>query len=799
MGETMSKRETVWGTRWMYGILACLGLTSVSMSVHADDTTLWLKTVQSAGAPSGLCVQLGAREVAGPAALARSGRFLVQVLERDRSAREASRKSLEGSGLYGLVSVDEWREADRLPYTENLIDLLIVTDPAAKALSGKEILRVLCPNGVVMAAPQTLGKRALQSAGFADIQSLRVAGTTWTAARKPWPSEMDEWTHPRHSASGNAVSRDLLVGPPRRVRWVVNAPDEVRGLVTAKGRNIYGAALARNGFNGLRLWARDLIRPATKGSFVLRNLPRGMPYPIIVGDRVYAVAKDTLVALDASTGRTVQSYPDAGHPRELLCDGGLLIVADAMSVRALEAESGRLVWTVRIANPRNVVAGDGYVAFTAGQPNRGQKPELVTLNRGDGSVRWRRNDLDWAGEVDRIVYHRGLLAYECSTFNDFSPGNATRVLAAEDGRVLWEREYPPGMNHMRQARALFIGDRLWILHGGKVHDPSKPRYDKFERLPVQCRALDPQTGKELTTFPAGLTHCFPPVATPRYLFAGEMNLTDLVTGRIEANHITKAACGRDFGWVPANGLIYVTPKHCVCWPMLRGYAALAPERPAGSVHDWNVDQIDFILERGTAVPKEDTQESAADWPIYRHDPWRSASTATAIPSTLRTLWSVHAGSWPQAGPIVEDWRENPFTKGPVTAPVVAGGRVYVAQPDAHRVSAFDTDSGRLLWQFTANGRVDTAPTIHRGLCLFGTNLGWVYCVDAATGRLVWRLRAAPVDERIVAYGQVESPWPVPGSVLVVGGTAYFAAGRQPLADGGILVFAVDPRTGQRRW
>jgi outer membrane protein assembly factor BamB len=131
--------------------------------------------------------------------------------------------------------------------------------------------------------------------------------------------------------------------------------------------------------------------------------------------------------------------------------------------------------------------------------------------------------------------------------------------------------------------------------------------------------------------------------------------------------------------------------------------------------------------------------------------------------------------------------------------VVAGGLVYVARPDSHQVVALDAATGKNRWAFTANGRVDTPPTIHRGLCLFGTRSGWVYCLRADDGGLVWRLRAAPVEERITAYGQIESPWPVPGSVLVVDDVAFFAAGRQALADGGILVFAVEPPTGKVLW
>ncbi|MFW6170028.1 MAG: hypothetical protein ACODAD_06025, partial [Planctomycetota bacterium] len=45
-------------------------------------------------------------------------------------------------------------------------------------------------------------------------------------------------------------------------------------------------------------------------------------------------------------------------------------------------------------------------------------------------------------------------------------------------------------------------------------------------------------------------------------------------------------------------------------------------------------------------------------------------------------------------------------------------------------------------------------------------------------------------------GQLESPWPVHGNILVQDGTAYFAAGRSSFLDGGILVYAVDPATGE---
>ncbi len=769
--------------------LLLITLTSSAYAAHNDNPPA--DVAQAVGIHGGLCIQIGddGEAVAGP--LAKTGRFLVQVLCPDAAAVSETRGLLQAEGRYGLASVDRLPVGNRLPYTENLVNLLVIPDALPASVTWDEIGRVLAPGGVLLASPAACSADQLQAAGLIDTRTVET-NRLWIAARKPRPAEMDNWTHPRHSASGNAVSQDTLVEPPRRVRWVVGAQSEVPGIVTDDGRNFYGAALARDSFNGLRLWNRDLLRPGKAGPLAMTRVPGDIPSPIAAGAKLFAVSSGRLLALDAATGETILQYTAAGQPRELLHDAGTLITTDAVSVRGLDVETGQLLWQVEAREPRCAVAGDGYVCLVQGRSQRGEPSELVALDRATGTVQWTRDDLPWLAKLTRCVYYRGMLACEVSSMNNDAQGNSLHLVSVEDGNLIWEREFLPGMNHVRQARAMFVEDRLWILQGGKDAD--------LNRLPIECAALDPRTGETLTTYKAGLTHCFPPVATPRYMFAGELNMTDLLTGEMDASRITKAACSRDHGWVPANGLVYVTPKHCVCWPMLRGYAALASERPEGGVADMTLEEMDFTLAPGNApVPSaDDAGQDSASWPCYRHDAWRSGGTTAAGPSDLTTLWSVDLGDW-SAGPITDDWGENPFVKGPITAPVVAGGLAYVARPDAHQVVALDAAAGKERWRYTASGRVDTAPTIHRGLCLFGDKKGWVHCLRADDGRVVWRLRAAPLDEQIVAYGQLESPWPVPGSVLAIDDRVYFASGRQPFADGGIFVFCIDPSDGRIDW
>ncbi|HEC02978.1 MAG TPA: hypothetical protein ENI81_05520, partial [Phycisphaerales bacterium] len=135
--------------------------------------------------------------------------------------------------------------------------------------------------------------------------------------------------------------------------------------------------------------------------------------------------------------------------------------------------------------------------------------------------------------------------------------------------------------------------------------------------------------------------------------------------------------------------------------------------------------------------------------------------------------------------------------GRLSSPVVCRGRIFVSEIDAHTVHAIDAADGTAQWSFTANGRVDSAPTIHDGMAIFGSADGWVYCVRSADGAMVWRFRGAPDDRRIFIRGQLESTWPIHGSVLVDNGTLIVAAGRSSYLDGGIHIYRLDPKTGRK--
>ena len=150
--------------------------------------------------------------------------------------------------------------------------------------------------------------------------------------------------------------------------------------------------------------------------------------------------------------------------------------------------------------------------------------------------------------------------------------------------------------------------------------------------------------------------------------------------------------------------------------------------------------------------------------------------ATDLPDGLAPLWRVKAGRR-------------------ISPPVAVGDRVYVSLVDEHHVACLDASSGKTVWEYAAGARVDSPPTVHAGTVLFGSADGSVYCLRASDGELAWRFGAAREPRLISVDGQLESAWPVHGSVLVREGRAYVAAGRSSQLDGGIDVYALDAATG----
>ena len=743
------------------------------------------EVLDSSRVKGGLCVVLGSGDGVLAARIAEQGSFIVHGLEPDESKVALSRKMLISKGLYGKVSVEHWREA-RLPYADNLVSVMVVVAPGE--VPGSEMLRVLRGDGELFVR----------------------SGGRWRRTVKPRPAGMDDWTHWRHGPDRNAVSNDILVDVPGRIQWLFSrsAVGERAHLVCAKGRYFAqdrGLLIARDAFNGLPLWKVRLKR-ATDFRWEYRVKVAAL---IVAKDeRVYCLTDDgKFKAVDAATGKPVKVYENAGIPYVvLLVDGAgsgpdTLVLGGKDSVRALDAESGKLLWKHPADQPHNVIACAYGVFYIEGNDRRGAANARVSGRElSTGRLMWRK-DYYWARRTELGTFGYDRIVYEMRM-----PHNWREFYASRPEEHKKDRRYQMVVISARTGREI-----QRIMRTGTSARHGEFRRAFWYRKHLLTEAWSPQ-GLSLAMFalddlskPAvmfkanyvgdrGFGHCHPPVLTARFYLNGQLNFTNLETREQVSNQITRGACNTSrAGYIPANGMIYTFPKHCLCFPMLEGNVALAPAYK-------DPPREDMELIKGPAWPAKPVEaDYSADWPAFRRDQHRSGGTDVTVPAHLKALWTAQIKGPDYKDPLASEWLDSPYSSGSITAPVIADGLVYVAQSDTHRLIALDEKTGERKWEFIANGRLDGPPTIHRGMCLIGCRSGWVYCLRAGDGRLVWKLRIAPYDRRISAYGQLESPWPVHGSVLVADGLAYVAAGIHPNADGGICVVCLRPETGQIVW
>ncbi len=209
-----------------------------------------------------------------------------------------------------------------------------------------------------------------------------------------------------------------------------------------------------------------------------------------------------------------------------------------------------------------------------------------------------------------------------------------------------------------------------------------------------------------------------------------------------------------------------------------------------------------VLVAGSAGAQ--TSDDALDWPTYRRDAGRTAVSAVTLdPASLSERW-VYVSPAPQARgwtkPDPRDWYNSPTVENQDALDIdsvfhvaAVGDRVFFGSATEDSLIALDAATGACLWAYTTDGPVRFAPHVVEGRVFFGSDDGHVYCVDAASGDLVWERRLAPSDYQVPSDGKFVSLWPNRTGVVVFDGALYCGMGLFP--PEGVWICALDAATG----
>ena len=612
------------------------------------------------------------------------------------------------------------------------------------------------------------------------------------------------------------MTQDRLVGSPEQLQWLAgpkwqrahDTDANVNTLVSAGGQVFYmvdeapiglpGAnglpdkwlLVARDAFNGLLLWKVPVKKWGWREYKDTHYRTRHDVIPVNVHRRVVATDKNVFATLgigapvsriDAATGAIEHVYAGTEGTREILVDRDQLILtvpaADGLKLAILNVATGDIVWQttetfagstketgrlpVRKQAVLNTAASGDSVCLLDGA-------EIVCLDRDRGNVRWRAGPPAKGSEltVGTLIIHEDVIIY--------AEQGLLTSLSLEDGTKLWTREArQPGGLWFSWKDVFVIDGLVWTW--GPIAG----------RLVSEVHGHDLRTGEVKKTVALGpifnVDHhhrCYRNKATSRFIIASRRGaeFIDLEGGPHTVNNWVRGIC--HLGMMPANGLLYAPPEPCKCYwyERVSDFCALAPEPRSDSSSTGT--QATVIPLPGPAIGHRDnTPANPEDWPTFRSDPTRSGASRTRLPEKIEPIWEA-------------------MISGRPSAPIAVGDRVFVAAVDAHTVYALDAMSGKELWNYTAGGRVDSPPTYAAGKVVFGAADGWVTCLRASDGVLVWRFQAAPYERLVSAYGQLESAWPIHGSVLIVDDTVYFAAGRSSHLDGGIFLYGLDLNSGR---
>jgi outer membrane protein assembly factor BamB len=694
--------------------------------------------------------------------------FIVYFQSDKHQDVEAVRKAADEAGILGRSVFAEYGALNSVHLTHNLADAVFVDEASTARVTDEEILRVLRPQ-----AKALIGDRQLI---------------------KPIPEGMDDWSHPYHGADNNPQSSDRYVRGEFETQFIADPkfspmPEQTviaggrifkaMGHIAHKSNQnaMLNTMLCINAYNGTILWQR----PLSEGFMIHRNTMIAADDALYMGDhesckvidaktgelrrsiivppdltdgpvwKWMAMKGDVLFALVGNPEMKVETIrsdrPGLGHwpwgmwqghdykdPRTAFGYGRTLI--------AVDRHSGKVLWHYRdeeFLDARALCMKNDKIFCYC--------PEkfLACIDATNGKLHWKNSDENLLAAIGPnekaqhyITGYATTCYMKCSDDSIFFAGPQRKkmvVASATDGSLQWTND---------------VGNLQLVLRENAIYAAGPEKTYGMQ--------LDYKSGAMLASLPARRACTRATGCVDSIFFRATGGTVRLMTDNNQAQHIAPMRPPCQDGVLISNGHLYWGPWMCGCQLSLYGNIGLRPigEKSRGqqSIADVERDSLTVHPNATHALP---LPIQPHDWVTFRGSNNRSDISQAAL-----------------AAKVTPSWTSNLVSGELPTAPVAAGGFVFVADR-AGVVHAFSAD-GKPKWKAYTGGSIFYPPTVANDRLYVGSADGRVYAFEATTGRPLWTFRVAPEDSKIAMYGKLVSRWPVAGGVILENGKLYAAAG-----------------------
>ncbi len=564
-------------------VLVMLGTSSFVTAQPLTPKEQAERILQISNVKGGLIVHIGCGDGLLTAALRTSDSYLVHGLDADEDNIRKARGHIRSLGLCGEVSVEQC-QGSRLPYIDNLVNLVVAEELGKVSMD--EVMRVLCPNG--LAYIKRDGK--------------------WTRTVKPWPKEIDEWTHFLHGPDNNAVAQDGVVGSPYHIQWI-GSPQHSRDhelatsmdvMVSAGGRIFYiidegptaiphwlpsrWYLVARDAFNGVVLWKRPLSnwRPYLVSG--RKSLAADLWRRLVATENEVYVTKTVfgpVIALEPGTGRPLRTYKGTEKTEEIIYENGILYLVastsepeeidrrrlakmrvepDKKRIMAVRADTCNILWAkededTRGVHPLTLAAKDRRLLF---QNTR----EVICLESDTGNVIWRYSRPSKYSRpgyatptlvvCDDVVLSADRVNKQAARKKGVgkanSGGSELIALSAKTGNELWRCEC--GENVGAGADIFVVNGLVWV-----GENPRRGASDYNHGRELHTGEIKKRFSHE-ENWPTWHHHrCYRDKATKKYILAGRTGIefVDLDSGELTTHHWVRGIC--EYGIMPCNEIV----------------------------------------------------------------------------------------------------------------------------------------------------------------------------------------------------------------------------------------------------